>query len=930
MKFLLSAILLMITGTVFSQRFGGNPPSVKWSQVNNPATRVIFPKGLDSIGRQVAGIVQQLSAPTSPSIGERTHKIDIVLHNQTTYSNAYVGLGPYRSEFYLTPPQNSFTLGSLPWPEQLAIHEFRHVQQNNNFNVGLSRVMRIVFGEEGQALANSLVVPDWFYEGDAVYNETNVSSQGRGRLPSFFNDYRSLWEAGKNYSWMKLRNGSYRDFTPDHYRLGYMLAAYGREKYGNDFWKKVTQDAAAYKGLFYPFQKAVKKYADKDYKTFRQEVLSYFQSQPGFAVKPAAAKAPAHFVADEEYPAVVNDSTLVFMKDSYKHIPAFMIRSGNTERKLRVRDYSLDNQFSYRNGNIVYASYRPDLRWGWKDYSELKVLDTKTGIQRSLTRRSKYFSPDISADGTTIVAVFINILGQSELHFLDAGTGQLITEVPNPDKLIYTFPKFYNARQVIAAVKNTAGQMSLTLIDGVKGTNSYLTPFSYNVIGFPVIQNDTVYFSASHGTSDRIFAYSVSKHQLFRLVQPDPVSNTGDYQPAVSSDSLFWSHFTVYGNRLTSISKKQLVWEPFAGAAFASPLPSFGISAIDKNPVGGFSSPSELKVSNYSASYQLLNFHSLHPLVDDPVYSFSLVGENVLNTLQSELFFSYNRNEQFKQLGFNTTYGALFPYISAGADYTFDRRGLYHGQRIYWNEAEVRAGLQLPFTLSKGRNFTGLNIGADYVFNKPNFKGVYKDSLGDQSFSYINMYISFYNQIQQAKQHIYPRFAQSILINYKRAISNFDANQFLASGYLYLPGLFVNHNLVLNTAFQQKDTLNQRSFSNNFPFSRGYTSENFHQMIKWGVNYHFPLAYPDAGFGNIIYLLRLRANVFYDYTKVTDARSNSANFRSTGTEVFFDTKWWNQLPLSLGFRYSYLLDRDLFGGRGSSRFEFVLPVNIIR
>src|SRR5207302_4487590 len=133
------------------------------------------------------------------------------------------------------------------------------------------------------------------------------------------------------------------------------------------------------------------------------------------------------------------------------------------------------------------------------------------------------------------------------------------------------------------------------------------------------------------------------------------------------------------------------------------------------------------------------------------------------------------------------------------------------------------------------------------------------------------------------------------------------------------------HNLVLNGAFQQKDSLNQHSFSNNFPFSRGYTSENLYRMTKWGVNYHFPLFYPDAGFGNILYFLRIRANLFYDHTHVTDFFTNrkifTADFKSAGTEIFFDTKWWNQLPLSLGFRYSYLLDQDLFGGSGSNRFE---------
>ena len=112
------------------------------------------------------------------TIGQQ-RKINIVFQNQTTISNGYVGLAPFRSEFELTADQNSFELGSLPWQQQLAIHEYRHVEQYNNFRVGLSKAFYYLFGEGGQALANSLSVPNWFFEGDAVFQETLVSSQGR-------------------------------------------------------------------------------------------------------------------------------------------------------------------------------------------------------------------------------------------------------------------------------------------------------------------------------------------------------------------------------------------------------------------------------------------------------------------------------------------------------------------------------------------------------------------------------------------------------------------------------------------------------------------------------------------------------------------------------------------------------------------------------
>ena len=55
---------------------------------------------------------------------------------------------------------------------------------------------------------------------------------------------------------MKLRNGSYRDYTPNYYPLGYMLVAYGREEYGNDFWAKTADEAAAFKGSFLPAPKS--------------------------------------------------------------------------------------------------------------------------------------------------------------------------------------------------------------------------------------------------------------------------------------------------------------------------------------------------------------------------------------------------------------------------------------------------------------------------------------------------------------------------------------------------------------------------------------------------------------------------------------------------------------------------------------------------
>lgn len=915
-----------------AQIFGGDPPSLKWEQINTPASRVIFPKGLDSVAQRITNIISYIKIPTQNTIGNRLKKINIVLQKQTVVSNAYVALGPFRSEFYLTPEQNSFEMGSLPWPDQLTIHEYRHVEQYNNFNVGLSKVMRIIFGQEGAALANNAAIPNWFYEGDAVYNETNTSAQGRGKLPAFFDAYRSLWKAGKNYSWMKLRNGSLKDFVPDHYALGYLLVAYGRQKYGDDFWKNVTHDAAAFKSWIYPFQHAIKRYTGVDYVTFRNNAFDFFKNQFG-EVSPSTVKGLRKF-KNEQFPSFTEDGSLIYLENTTRQIPQFVIQKNNGLKKIRTRDYTLNDYFSYRNGKIVYTSYKPDIRWGYRDYSILQVLDVTTGHEQTLSKKSKYFSPSISEDGQKIVVVNESSTGQNNLRLLNARSGKVITQLPNPGKLFYTYPKFFTDEKIISAVRNSKGEMSIAEINVANNEAKYLLPFTYNVTGFPCIYNDTLYFSYSYKKNDDLFAYTFADQKIWKI-EVDTSIGIGKYAPFVNNNFIGWTTFTAEGYRIEKALKSTVHFQEIAPTALEEKISNFGITAIDKTNAGLLNHVpnNTYPVRKYHKTFKLFNFHSIEPAINDPEYTLSLVSENILNTLQSDLSFTYERAEKYKELSFNATYGGWFPEITAGVNYFVDRSISFHQQLVHFNQFEPYGGFNIPLDFSKGRSFSYLNFGSQYVYSQGTFKGKYKDILSSR-YSYISNFFSFSHEIQKASQQIFPSFAQTISLSYKTAIQNVKGSLFMANGNLYFPGFAKTHSLVVNGAVLQKDSINQISFSSGFPFSRGYQSVNFYQMYKWGVNYHFPIAFPDKGFANMAYLLRVRANVFYDDTEVKDFYSNNtpyaATFRSTGTEITFDTKWWNEVNVSFGVRYSRLLDNDLFGGKGYDRWEIILPVNILK
>src|SRR4051812_30682269 len=96
-RLVLAIGLVIMHGVVFGQEFGGNPPYLKWKQINTDTARIIFPEGLDTTAQRVAAVVHYLAAHHPVSLGTRLQKIDIVLQTQTTSANGYVGLAPYRS-----------------------------------------------------------------------------------------------------------------------------------------------------------------------------------------------------------------------------------------------------------------------------------------------------------------------------------------------------------------------------------------------------------------------------------------------------------------------------------------------------------------------------------------------------------------------------------------------------------------------------------------------------------------------------------------------------------------------------------------------------------------------------------------------------------------------------------------------------------------
>jgi len=919
-RFCIIGLALLTIIQLQAQQFGGFPPSIKWKQINTNAVRIIFPAAADSQAQQIANIISKIAILKPNSLGSDLRKVNIILHNNTTLANGYVALAPFRSEYYLIPGSNIFEFGANPWYKELAVHEFRHVLQYSNFNKGLSKLGSLLFGEGGQALLNAMAIPNWFWEGDAVHSETALTTQGRGRTPYFYNGFKALWREGRNYNWMKLRNGSLKDYVPDHYELGYLLVNYGDLQYGDDFWRKVTSDAAAYKGLVYPFQRAVKKHSGLNYRSFRQQALDYYRRESRGKRTDTVKR---QTVTNYYFPQYIGKDSLLYVKSSYKTLPAFYIKDRNGEHRLRLRNITTENWFSYRKGKIAYTAYETNARWSLIDYSSIYLCDIRTGHQKQITHKTKYFTPDIAPAGNKIVAVFVNEKTETELHLLDM-SGKVKRILPAVHHSWYNQPRFVDDSTIVVIERLPNATMQMSLIDLSTEERNVLIPSTPALLGNPFPYRGFIYFVSSVAGIDDIYALRLSDKKVFLA----EAGVTGKYYPSVYKDSLVWSAFTSNGLQL---NKKAIVLdeEDVAVQRWKNAVLPYPVAGAGAFPDMLASSSRRFPVSRYRQGAHLFNFHSWNPDYTDPEFSLALFSDNVLNTFSNSIFYRYNQNETSHTLGWNSSYGGFFPVLNAGVEYTWNRTLFDTVRRFDINQVEASVGYNIPLDFTSKRMARFLNLGSDYVFNQTSFAGSGKDS-GRSHNSYLRNFISWAHYLPKARQHIYPKFGYSIALSDRRLL-NEKGFQFLGTSQLFLPS-FGNHSVVLTASWQETDT-NNVVFSNRFANSRGYDDYYFSRMWRVGANYHFPIAYPDFGFANIVYVQRLRGNVFYDFTKVySKNKSNTANLRSVGGELYFDTKWWNQLPVSFGFRVSHLLDNGFSpqDKKGNNWFEFILPVNLIQ
>jgi len=912
-SFCLIIISLFFSTCVVSGQFyetGQDPASLKWMQIKTGRFTVIYPEKYDEGGRAFAKSLDDAYSKLVTLFPEKKFRIPVVIHSYSTRSNGYVAWAPKRMEIYPTPEQNTIPLDPN---KQLAVHELTHVFQMEALKSGFSRFMSIPMGEQFTGIVASLL-PLWFLEGDAVFAETYLTGSGRGRSPSFQKQLKALTvEKNGYYSYDKSLNGSYRNFVPDHYQYGYQMVAWSLAKYDPQIWNNVLRFTAEQPFSIIPVNISLNKSTGLTKKRLYREAFDSLRSIWKEDSAEGETKEYETLSPDKKgryinyySPVFAGNDSIVSIKTSLSEPPAFVLINPRTrtEKRIHVPGQMYPWYISYGNGKIVWVETEADTRWENRDYSVIKIFDLRNNTTRKLSRKTRYLSASISPDGKTICATENTITNSNNLILIETETGNILKSIPSPQNQYLQRPQWASGGKEITVIYLTEEGEGIFSYSPSENSWKTLLESGKDDIQSSLLRNDSLYFITSQSGTDNVFLMTPEKKKTGITRSKFGVSDLTFY-----NNSILFSDYSSDGNSVcrTSLSDSD---EPVNVS-----LSSFLINRVNIKSEGIKQiEASEYKPVPYRKWQHLFRFHSWMPfyadleeIKTDPASlrpGVTLLTQNTLSTLTSTIGYEYSQ-ERNHVIHSTVKWSGWYPVIESKLDYGDDPQ-IYKVGETVGDPSDIQPDLRfsnaisIPLRFSSGR-FT------EYL--RPSFTSEYhnryvflKEIDGGQ-YDYGQMILSgrvyLSNYTRSALRNIYPKWAQTIDLNY--SFAPFDRRIYgtglsLKTSFFF-PGLLPDNGIKIRLEKEKQDVA-KYLYSNRASLPRGYKNIISKDLEFLSVDYVMPLAYPDFNISSILYLKRIRTSLFYDYASGTGNYYLASDPAGMATSYYHN---YNETFRSFGF-----------------------------
>lgn len=934
---LLLAALLFTATVVRAQYYSWGPDaaSLHWRTIRTPDVQVIFPDTASAIARRTLHFIEA----ARPSIGYGFRhgplKIPFVMHPENFRSNGLVMWLPKRVEFLTSPAISSY---SMPWYKQLVAHEYRHAVQYNNLNRGVIQGLSYALGQQGSTVG-LLFLPIWLIEGDAVQMETQMSSFGRALQPSFTMEYRAIGgdiRSRRNID--KWFCGSYRTNVPDHYHLGYQIAAYADTRYRENIWDKVAWYSVRNPYLIFSTTIALKKFYKTDVgKLFAEtfDGLNYYWN--ALPVQRNSAQylsaAPVTSYTTYAFPLALDTRQVLSLKTDYDLPTRFVTIDADSGRERAIAyTGSVSSRPAYADGRVWWTEYRRSKLFEQRVNSQLCYMDLDRGRPKSVRGRRNALYPTPTDKGLTWVEY------SPDGRFTVTGeSGTQRWEAPEQTEL-HGLAWDDRTRQLYFLATDDSGMWLGRIEDD--GTATHLTEGAYITLSDLSARDGRLYFGSIASGRDEAHCYDPATGREYRL----STSTYGSFSPSADgAGNVLMTTYDAEGYHAArqSIDTLHPVRPSRLPRNVVNPprrkWPVVNLDTVRFTVADSASSAARHRARRYSKPLHLFKVHSWMPVAVNPFkiidehdidvqFGVTLVSQNLLSSAESYVAYAWNHTEG------SVVKGSL-RYNGLGVE--LEVAGTYGGNQVIYALGQsqplpipdkyysLSAGATLPLVFAAGYHTRVLSLAAAWNFSNGLVANVGKLTYDENTHSFTNLQhigyreglhkltfgIGYSDAVQLAYRDFVTPRGYVLSANYALNPTNGHFSDLISFyGKLYTPGFAAHNSLTVAATYQTsiggfKNPVGESflSYKSARLIPRGFDSNdiNSRNYFAASLDYQLPVWYPEGGIPSVLYFKRIRLNLGADYGQF-DAfnylkrRTETRRIHSFGGDLVFDFNVFRQ------------------------------------
>lgn len=896
--------------------WGADSPQLKWHTIKGDGVKIIYPDTASTFAWRTLQCVEAAKPYIDFGFRYPAMSIPFVIHPENLQSNGLVMWLPKRVEFLSAPSIQGY---AMPWYKQLVAHEYRHAVQYNNLNRGVIRVLSYILGQQGSTVG-LLFLPIWLMEGDAVQNETQMATFGRALQPSFTMALRAIGrDISRHRNSDKWFCGSYLDYIPDHYQLGYQIAAYSYDYYGENIWDKVANFSTRNPYLICTTSYTLNHFYDTNVNKLFHRTFDYlntfWESLP--EVEPsteAINRLPKRNHTIYSSPVVVNDSTVVVIKEAMNRPARFVSVNVNSGKEQKLPYIgSVSTRPAFQEGRVWWTEYRRSLLFEQRVRSQLCFMDLGEG--RTRTFNSKY---------NILYPTPMGRKGLAWIEYRPNGEFVIAQKLGKQPAKRYSAPwmselhgmAWDNLSEQLYVIVTDDDGMHIALLTE-EGTLHKITRSSYTTISSLKAKDGKLYFGSIASGLDEAHVIDLATGKEYRQT----TSRYGAFDPTPLNDStLIVTDYTRLGYRLARqqyTEEHPVEWAEVPQNVVNPQRMKWDVINLD---TVRFSAGDSLRLreqnpsKRYRKGLHLFNVHSWMPVALNP---FDLVDEHNVAINWGATIMSQNllsSTEAFASWGYNSVEGSLFDIgirysglgvlLSANASYG-GKQNIYSlaqynpetGKAEYQKSPSpdtyysVSASATLPLYFQRGYHNRLFSVGFGWGYSNGMVANIGQirfdeltgsitniDKIGyREGLHKLNFTIGLSDMVRMAYREFAPKWGYMLTADYAVNPSMGSFNDLISLyGKAYLPGFVRPHSISLalnyQTSFGGKKSPNGTPIltyksSRLLPHSYSSSAIQSNNYMAASFAYQLPVWYPEGGITSVLYFKRIRLNVGADFAQ---------------------------------------------------------------